>query len=49
MSTITQKIVFKEYFKENLMNDMVYDHTSGAFWLYEPKSIYKLDTNREGL
>lgn len=31
------------------MNDMVYDHTSGAFWLYEPKSIYKLDTNREGL
>lgn len=48
MSLVTQKIVQYEDFKGMLMSDMVYEQTTGVFWIYEPKGVIKLDTSREG-
>ena len=30
------------------MSDMVYEQNTGVFWIYQPKSVIKLDTSREG-
>lgn len=48
MSLVTQKIVHHEDFKGMLMSDMVYEQSTGVFWIFEPKSVIKLDTTKEG-
>lgn len=48
ISLVTQKIVQFEDFKGSLMSDMVYEQNTGVFWIYQPKSVIKLDTSREG-
>jgi|JI10StandDraft_1071094.scaffolds.fasta_scaffold223772_2 hypothetical protein len=48
MSLVTQKIVQYEDFKGVLVSDMVFEQNTGVFWIYEPKSVIKLDTSREG-
>jgi hypothetical protein len=46
MSLVTQKIVQYEDFKGVLVSDMVFEQNTGVFWIYEPKSVIKLDTSR---
>lgn len=48
MSLVTQKIVLYEDFKGMLMSDMAFEQNTGVFWIYEPKTVIKLDTSREG-
>lgn len=46
MSLITERIVHYEDFKGTLVSDMAFEQNTGVFWIYEPKSVIKLDTSR---
>ncbi len=48
MSTITQKIIIYEEFRNSLVADMSYEPSTGIFWIFSNKGVIKLDTSSEG-